>query len=84
MPQADLVTFHSLTIWTTILLLITSNFAYYFAVPFISVIFKIAIKNTFILFFLIKKMKLNIFLIADDFVMKNIKIRRFSNINIQN
>jgi hypothetical protein len=45
MPQADLVTFHSLTIWTNVLILITFNLSYYFTVPFISVIFKIAIKN---------------------------------------
>ena len=60
MPQADLITFHSLTIWTNILILVTFNLSYYFAVPFISIIFKIAIKNTFTFFYLFKNSKINI------------------------
>ncbi len=58
MPQADLVTFHLLTIWTNVLILITFNLSYYFAVPFISVIFKIAIKNNNKKLFFLKMLKI--------------------------
>jgi hypothetical protein len=78
MPQADLVTFHSLTIWTNVLILITFNLSYYFAVPFISVIFKIAIKNTFIFFYLFKNSKINIIKLLG--INKSLKFSRFNNI----
>ena len=58
MPQADLITFHSLTILTNILILVTFNLSYYFTVPFVSIIFKINIKNTFTFFYLFKNSKI--------------------------
>jgi hypothetical protein len=78
MPQADLVTFHSLTIWTNILILITFNLSYFFAVPLISVLFKISIKNTFTFIYLFKNIKKSIVKLLN--LNNSLKCNRFNNI----
>ncbi len=78
MPQADLLTFHSLTLWTNLLILFTLNLSYYFAVPFISVIFKISVKNTFTVFYLFKAIKKTIIKLVS--FNNSLKATRLNNI----
>jgi hypothetical protein len=75
MPQADLVTFQSLTIWTTVLIIITLNLSYYFVVPFISVIFKIDLKNKFTFYCLFRNSKINIIKVFE--INKSLKFIKF-------
>ena len=76
MPQSDLVSFHSLTIWTNILILILFNLSYFFIVPFISTIFKIAIKNSFTFVYSFKNVKKTIVKLLG--LEENLKISRLN------
>lgn len=57
MPQADLTTFHSLTVTTFFLIFFFFSFVYYYITPFWSVVLKLGVKKTLIVFFLLKTTK---------------------------
>jgi len=54
MPQADLTSFHSLTITTFLLIFFFFSFVFYYITPFWSTILKLSVKKALISFFLLK------------------------------
>jgi uncharacterized protein (DUF983 family) len=57
MPQADLTSFHSLTITTFLLIFFFFSFVFYYVTPFWSTVLKLSVKKALISFFLIKTTK---------------------------
>lgn len=54
MPQADLTSFHSLTITTFVLIFFFFSFVFYYITPFWSTVLKLNVKKALISFFLLK------------------------------
>lgn len=57
MPQADLTSFHSLTITTFFLIFFFFSFTFYYITPFWSTILKLDVKKALISFFLLRTTK---------------------------
>ncbi len=66
MPQADLMTFHTLVILMGSLLLVLFSFIYYYLVPFWSALLKTDFKKLLIIFFIEKVCKIET---IDNFVV---------------
>ena len=81
MPQADLTSFHSLTLSVFILVLAFFSFIYYYATPLWSAFNKSFVKKATINFFLIKFLKIEVVdFIKNQLIGSNSRRRNSSNL----